>query len=571
MRAFWLNVRRLGWLLRVLASHALANAMGARLERWPRLARRLPPGSLPEPERLRMILEELGGTFVKLGQMLALQPDLLPFAYCNALLDLMDRMPPCPYPEIEETVRAELGASPGELFEDFDPLPLATASIGQVHTASVGGRRVAVKVQRPRMEPEFWGDIRLMRAGVRLIRTLRIRRLEWLIEPLTEFIAWTREELDYRYEARYAERLRANARDNPGERIPAIVPDRCSRRVLTAELLMGVTVLDYLRALDAQDEVTLARVRAGGFEPDRFARNIIDNFLGDAFRHGMFHADLHPANLMILPDNVVGYIDFGITGVLSAWSRRHLVTLTLAYTRGDLDGMCAAFFEVSTFHTGSDPQAFRAGLSESALGWYEREGEQVRLKKNFTLVMLDMLTLSRATGILPERDVVKYIRSAIAIDGLITRFAPGFDLGLYLASVCSRLIQSEARRSLFSFERLSGWPSAGVHLLADGPVRGVALLRRLAQDDLPVEARIVPGRRRDPGREALGRAAVRFAVVLLALALSISLADGSPRLGVDLFTAQVLLFLGTLLMLLRTVLRLARVPSGWNGERNFNA
>jgi ubiquinone biosynthesis protein len=553
----WLNLRRLGWIVRVLAAHALANLLGPRLIHWPWLARRLPPGVLPEPERLRMILEDLGGTFLKLGQMLALQPDILPFAYCDALFNLMDRVAPFPYEQVDRIVREELGAGTGELFDGFDRRPLATASIGQVHAATLGERALAVKVQRPSVEAEFHGDIRLMAVGVRVIRKLRIRKLEWLLEPMTEFISWTREELDYRYEARYMERLRANARRNDRERIPALLPERSGRRVLTVELLAGTTVLDYLRALDAGDEVTLARVRATGFEPDAFARNIIENFLGDAFQHGMFHADLHPANLMILPDNVVGYIDFGITAVLSTYSRRNLVALTFAYTRGDLDGMCTAFFKVSAFHAGSDPKAFRHGLSKLALGWYEQDGDQVRLKKNFTLIMLDMLTLSRATGILPERDVVKYIRSAIAIDGLITRFAPGFDIGLYLESVCDRLMRAELQRSLFSFNRLADWSAASLRLVSDGPVRGAELLRRLAAGDLPVDAEVVLGSQRSEGRKALGNRALQLGALLLALAVFIAFAGGGTRLGVNLFTAEVLVFAATLGTLLRNVVRFA--------------
>jgi ubiquinone biosynthesis protein len=557
VRVLFANLRRLSWIVRVLTAHLLAVQLRALLPRLPWLARRLPPGSLPEPERLRMILEDLGGTFLKLGQMLALQPDILPFEYCNALFNLMDRVPPFPYDKVEEIVREELGGAPDELFDTFERRPLATASIGQVHVATLGGGALAVKVQRPSVEAEFHGDIRLMVAGVRLIRGLRIRKLAWLLEPLTEFIAWTREELDYRFEARYMERLRANAARNDREHIPALLPELSSRRVLTLELLTGTTVLDYLRALDAGDQVTMARVRATGFQPDAFARNIIDNFLGDAFQHGIFHADLHPANLMILPDNVVGYIDFGITGVLSAYSRRHLVMLTFSYTRGDLDGMCAAFFKVSAFHAGSDPKAFREGLTKLASGWYEADGEQVRMKKNFTLIMLDMLTLSRATGILPERDVVKYIRSAIAIDGLITRFAPDFALGLYLESVCDRLMRVEMRRSLFSVNRLIDWSEAGLHLASDGPVRGAELLRRLAGGELPVDAEVVLRSRRSESRKAAGGKALRLAALLAALAVFIAFAGGGTRLGVNLFTAEVLVFAATLSSLVRMAVRLA--------------
>src|SRR6185436_8217540 len=158
-----------------------------------------------------------------------------------------------------------------------------------------------------------------------------------MLEPMTEFVGWTREELDYRNEARYSERLRALSVGNPIQHVPRVYGELTTRRVLVAEFLEGVTLLDYLRARERGDEVLLQRLKAAGFDGRRFAANIIDNFLGDAFRHGVYHADLHPANLMILPGNVVGYIDFGITGVLSPYSRRHLVLMTLGLAQGDME------------------------------------------------------------------------------------------------------------------------------------------------------------------------------------------------------------------------------------------
>jgi ubiquinone biosynthesis protein len=470
------DLRRMVRIGAVVSRHLAAYALTSRR---PHLARRLGVAQLSGPDRLRSTFEDLGGTFLKLGQMLALQPDILSLEYCNALFNLMDRVPPFGVEQVERILREELGGGPGELFEHFERSPLAAASVGQVHRAVVDGRRVAVKVQRPSVEEDFRGDIRLMRAFIGLIGFLRWRLLTWMIEPLSEFVAWTREELDYRFEARYAERLRANAKDTEHERVPEVFPRHSTRRILTAELLDGVTVLDYLRALAANNEVTLRRVAAGGFVPEVFARHIIQNFLGDAFRHGMFHADLHPANLMILSGNVVGYIDFGITAVLSSYSRRHLVELTLAYTRGDMDGMCAAFFKVSSIGPRSRPQQFAAGLHRLAEDWYTVEGNRRRLRKNFTLVMLDMLNLSRATGILPERDVVKYIRSAIAIDGLITRFAPGFDVGGYLESVCDRYLRMQGLQAAMSRDRMLSWGLAGAHLVRDGAFRTDRFLDRV--------------------------------------------------------------------------------------------
>ena len=472
-------LRRVGHVVVVALRHLVVLAAERPLARLPSLARRLGLADLlrlSRPQRLRAAFEELGGTFLKLGQMLALQPDVLSLAYCDALFDLMDRVPPFGFDQVENIVREELGRRPDELFDAFDRQPLATASIGQVHIASLGDRKLAVKVQRPTVEREFGGDLRLLRFGIQLIRLLHLRRLYWLVEPLSEFIGWTREELDYRNEARYMEQMCINASGRLAEQVPAVVAERSTRRVLSVEFLSGVTVLDYLRAVKHHDAVTLARVRADGFTPDLFIKNVVDNFLGDAFRHGMFHADLHPANLVIMPGSLVGYIDFGITGVLSTYARKHLLALTLAYTRGDLDGMCNAFFKVSSLGRGSDPGEFVLGLKRLATDWYEGSSEQRQLRKKFTMVMLDMLSLSRATGVLPERDVVKYIRSAIAIDGLIGRCAPGFNLGKYLEEVCERYLRLSARQMLFHRSRWVEWTEAGVRLLQDGTWRAAAAL-----------------------------------------------------------------------------------------------
>ena len=185
-------------------------------------------------------------------------------------------------------------------------VPIATASIGQVHVAYLDGRKVAVKVQRPNVEIDFAGDIRLMAAAITLIKRLRVRSLYWMLEPTGEFLTWTHEELDYRYEARYMERLRRNALNNPRERVPEVFWPYTTRRTLVCEFFEGDTMLAYLRAHESGDEQLVSALKTTGFEPDRTARNIIDNFLGDVFQHGMFHADLHPANLMILPGNTVG-------------------------------------------------------------------------------------------------------------------------------------------------------------------------------------------------------------------------------------------------------------------------
>src|SRR6185312_5938125 len=203
---FWANLRRLVHIVNVVIRHAVAHAVGALLTRWPGRVLRLKRTRLSGPERLRVFFEELGGTFIKFGQMLALQPDILSFEYCNELFDLLDRCAPFEYEQVERIFVEETGKTPAEIFESFETQPLATASIGQVHIGYLSNRKVAIKVQRPSVETDFAGDIRLMLITLRAIRLLRLKFVYWLIEPISEFVSWTREELDYRCEARYMEK-----------------------------------------------------------------------------------------------------------------------------------------------------------------------------------------------------------------------------------------------------------------------------------------------------------------------------------------------------------------------------
>ena len=289
-----------------------------------------------------------------------------------------------------------------------------------------------------------------------------------------------------------------------------------------------------------------------GYEPETFARNIIDNFLGDAFRYGLFHADLHPANLLVLPDNVVGYVDFGITGVLSPYSRQHLIEMTLAYTRADLEGMAKAFLLVTEWDETSDIQGFHEGLRSYAEEWYDPAGGKQRLQKNFTLVMLDMLRLSHKTSIWPERDVIKYIRSSIAIDGLITRFAPGFNVGEYLATVCQRYLKAQFRAELYSTDQLASVVRSSGNIFRDGVFRLSRFVQQVAGGELPVGFGEAPS-----DTDALLRSrATYLSAITLGVSLLIVVTARSPVVGVNLFTAEAILLVSATVLLVQTVRRL---------------
>lgn len=552
MKTPWLCAKRLAWILRVLVRHAMAAQVIPRLRRF---APWLPESQLPGPERLRVLFEDLGGTFLKFGQMLALQPDILEVEYCDALFDLLDRIEAYPFSEAERVCVEELGSKPEEIFDTFDREPLATASVGQVYVATLEGKKVAVKIQRPNIEIEFSNDVRLMVLAMGLIRALRIKRLQWMLRPTREFVSWTREELDYRNEAGHSEELRRHAVDNPAQHVPAVDMRYTTRRTLVVEFLEGVTLIEYLRARAEGDEVRLRRLTPAGFDSVRFAGNVVSNFLGDAFQHGIYHADLHPANLMILENNVVGYLDFGITGLMGRYSRRHLLAMTLALARGDVETMKVEYQKITGREAGADRQALRAGLDSLAEGWYEQRAGQRRLRANITTIFNDILNLSRQTGFLPERDIVKFIRSSIAIDGLMSRFDPQFDLGLHIGESCARFLTWQARQEWVSADRLQDFGSAGGRLLLDGPVRASQWLERLAD---PGRAAAEAPPAGDAGEDdAVLRRRCRVLALSMVGAAAFFAAAGEPApVGANLWTALVLFMTAAGLALASSLRRL---------------
>ena len=165
----FLKLRRVFHVTRVLLAH------GALLL-WQRLGGNSP--GKDDPQWLRQFLEEMGGTYIKFGQVLSLQPDVLPVAYCNALFDLLDKVPPFSYRYVEQTFVEDLGLPPEKIFDQFDPQPIASASIGQVHVAHLEGRKLAVKVRRPAVGSDFAADILMMRTFAAIIELLRLKRWE---------------------------------------------------------------------------------------------------------------------------------------------------------------------------------------------------------------------------------------------------------------------------------------------------------------------------------------------------------------------------------------------------------
>ncbi len=258
--------------------------------------------------RLRAMLDELGPTFVKFGQLLSTRPDVVPPDIVFELRNLQDQVTPFPSEDAAAVIEEELGLTIDKLFLEFDPVPVAAASIGQVHKATLpNGKKVVVKVQRPDAPRQIEGDLELMYQAARLARD-RVKALGFIdaIALVDEFARTIRQELDYRAEARNAEQFHRNFAGHRGVRVPRVYWQYSGSRVLTLERREG-------RQLKDVDLESYTRE-----ERRRLATTIADAWMAMIFRHGFFHADPHPSNLMVLDEHdTIGIIDFGMAGTLT--------------------------------------------------------------------------------------------------------------------------------------------------------------------------------------------------------------------------------------------------------------
>jgi predicted unusual protein kinase regulating ubiquinone biosynthesis (AarF/ABC1/UbiB family) len=207
-----------------------------------------------------------------------------------------------------------------------------------------------------------------------------------------------------------------------------------------------------LKYVERGDQAALIRLREAGFNPAVFSNNVITNFLRDAFRYGVFHADLHPANLLILPNNVVGYVDFGIVASLTPEARRKQIELTLAYASGNPEAIYQEFMNICKPSEDADFEGIRRRIAQMARNWYGEPtiGGNVRFRVTVTTAMMDLLTICRDYGVLVDQEMIKYIRSTILVDGLVSLIAPSLDIADSLRTVVEEYLIAEARRKILS-------------------------------------------------------------------------------------------------------------------------
>ena len=368
--------------------------------------------------RLRMVCEELGPTFVKLGQLLSTRPDLLPEAYTSELAKLRDDVRPFPFEEAEAILAEQYGRPPSEVFAAIDPAPTASASISQVHRATLrDGRSIALKIRRPGIEKVVQADLDILKNLAQLAE----RRLPFLapyapVGLAREFERTLKRELDFTVERRTMERCRAQFAKDPSAHIPFAVPEYSTAHVLAMEFIGGVGVSD------------LVGLRGMGVDPAEVAIRGARILLTQIFRFGFFHADPHPGNLRVLEGGVVAPLDYGMFGQLDARARERIADLMAALLAQDTDRVLRALDMLEIRGERVDQAALRRDAAELVATYSDLSLDTIDLG----VLLKELIAFIRAHHLHIPPDLVLLIRSLVTIEGVGRALDPHFDIAAEL-------------------------------------------------------------------------------------------------------------------------------------------
>lgn len=458
---------RLLYILRTLVRHKFLGALRGK-------------GHWPPPKEVRETFEELGLTFLKFGQVLAMRRDLLPGSYIVELERLHDQLPALSFHAVRATVESELGAPLTELFASFIETPIAAATIAQVHEATMkDGRHVAVKVQRPELEEMIATDIAALNYLVALVEKLspRLRALD-LPVLVSEFANSLSRETDFSHEAHSIILFRAALADVPDLWIPDVVMERSSGSVLTMEFSTGERVDLYAKLHPEQ--------------MPRLINTLVRLTLQTIFEEGLFHADPHPGNVLVLPDGRLSLLDFGMTGALDEPMRESLTLLLEAVVKGDAKAATEAYLEMAP--QGSEKVNRAALLLDIKAVLYEihrSDLAEVSIGDSFD----SLLRAGSRHGVHNPGEFFLLTRTFVILESMIRELDPDHD---YLKSFREEIVRLTAKH--FSLEHVKEKTGKLVRdmerFISDAPGDTRRVLRRIAEGNL--------GQFQAPAIEALG-------------------------------------------------------------------
>ncbi len=402
---------------------------------------------LSQPERLRLAMEELGPTFVKLGQILSTRPDVIPREYIDEFRKLQDKVPSVPITDLQEQIRRELGMNVEEIFDAFTLTPIAAASIAQVHRARLkSGEDVVVKVRRPGIVETVETDLDIM-AGLAFLIERHLPGGD-LYDPsglVKEFRRTIYREMDFTREGHTIDRFSANFEDDATVYVPRVFWDFTGETVLTMEFVAGTKVSD-MNELEAQ-----------GYDLKIIARRGADAFLKQVLVHGLFHGDPHPGNFFILPDNTICLLDYGMVGRLDDNLKYRLVDLLMAVLQRDVDRIISLMLYSGEITDEADLKNLRRDISEFIDDYYEAPLGEINVGR----LLMEFVDLMNAYRIKFPTDLMLLGKALVTMEGIGRQLDPEFNMIEHLKPFMEKLVRDRLSPGNISREMISIMQSYG--------------------------------------------------------------------------------------------------------------
>lgn len=365
-------------------------------------------------ERIRIVLEELGPTFVKLGQIASTRPDLIPEEIIRELEKLQDHVPPFSFQEVREIVQSELGEEIENIFLHFEDVPLAAASIGQVHRATLrNGEQVAVKIQRPNITTVIETDLEILQD----LATLAEQRSELaakyqIRDMMDEFSKSLREELDYTNEARNAEKIANQFKDDSTIYVPKVFWEYTTKKVLTMEYVEGVKFNE------------IDQLKKNGYNLKNLAERLAKGIFQQVFIGGFFHGDPHPGNVLVLPGEIIAFLDFGMAGRLTPDMRYHFSSLIISLMRQSTDGVIHSISAMGLIPDDVNMKQLRADVERMREKYYDVPLSQIRLGE----AVNDLFRLAFQHSIRIPADLSLLGKTLLTVEGVVENLDPEFSI-----------------------------------------------------------------------------------------------------------------------------------------------
>ena len=382
---------------------------------------------LTQAARFRLALEELGPTFIKLGQLLSTRADIVTSDVLEELQQLQDHIPAVPTDQIMAQIHRELGYPVEEIFETFEDTPLATASIAQVHRATLkNGEQVVCKVRRPDIQSVIETDTDIMMGMAYLVeKHLPGGDMYDPVGLVKEFRRTIQRELDFSREGRTTERFAANFADEETVHIPKVFWDHSGQTVLTLEYVSGIKISQHKELKEA------------GLDLKIIARNGADNFLKQVFIHGLFHADPHPGNIHVLPGNIICIFDFGMAGRLDDELKLHLTELLLCVLHRDVDRLIMQLLYSGELHDESNLKNLKRDLTEFIDDYYDILLQDLKIGK----LLIDFVEILTEYQIKFPSNLMLLSRALFVMEGLGKQLDPDFNMVEQLRPFAEQIIK----------------------------------------------------------------------------------------------------------------------------------